>query len=275
MASGQTEPHDVPTSGTVEFVRRKPGPQLLDIVTELVGYRELLSGYARQTEAASLTVPLVISFGEAFAIGLSRAPADNDRFTSFAAGLHAGPVTIDSFGRSCCVQVNFTPLGARRFFAMPLNELSDRMVGLDDVLGAAGTALRERLGAETDWHCRLGLVESFVMDKVTKSRAASREVDGALRAIATSGGRVTISSLAADIGWSRKHLASRFADQVGLSPKAVARIVRFNRASALARTRSTVDWADLALECGYADQSHLVREFHRLSGGTPTSLRPH
>ncbi|TIP54678.1 MAG: AraC family transcriptional regulator, partial [Mesorhizobium sp.] len=68
--------------------------------------------------------------------------------------LYAGPVVIESFGGACCVQINFTPLGARRFFGLPMSELTDRMVGLDDVLGPEGIALRERLGNARDWSAR-------------------------------------------------------------------------------------------------------------------------
>jgi hypothetical protein len=129
-------------------------------VTDICGYRETAPGHFRNVEYASLTVPLVISFAEPFAIGLGKDPADNDRFASFAAGLYAGPVVIESFGAACCIQINFTPLGARRFFGRPMSELTDRMVGLDEVLGLEGIALREKLA--TRWikqtFCHRGLV---------------------------------------------------------------------------------------------------------------------
>ena len=121
-----------------EMWERTPHDGMAGLVTRIVGYRELTPGHFRQVEPASLDIPLVINFGEPFAIGLGRAPGDNDRFGSFTSGLFAGPVTIDSFGASNCLQINFTPLGARRFFGLPMNELADRMVTLDDALGAEG-----------------------------------------------------------------------------------------------------------------------------------------
>lgn len=242
------------------------------MVTDLIGFRELVPVYSRQTEVASLTVPLVISFGEPFAIGLSRTPGDNDRFASFAAGLHAGPVTIDSFGKSCCVQVNFTPLGARRFFGLPMTELADRMVPFDEVLGAAGHRLRDRLGEEASWQRRLNMAENFVVERLMKALPSSPEINWALERIVASGGRRRIATIATEIGWSRKHLAARFADQTGLGPKSVARIVRFNRAASMSRRNGPADWADIAAACGYADQAHLVREFRELAGATPTAL---
>lgn len=172
-----------------EMVRRKPAASLADIVTDICGYRETLPGHFRVVEYASLTVPLVISFAEAFAIGLGRSPGDNDRYASFASGLYAGPVMIESFGGSCCVQVNFTPLGARRFFGLPMSELKDRMVGLDDALGFEGIALRERLGDAPDWDTRFAIAEGFVTSRLAEANELSPEVAWAYGAVIASGGR--------------------------------------------------------------------------------------
>lgn len=255
-----------------EMIRRAPLPALDGIVMELLGYRELVPGHFRQVESASLVVPLIISFGETFAIGLGRAPGDNDRQASFAAGLFAGPVFIDSFGQSHCVQVNFTPLGARRFFHQPMNELTDRMVGLDDALGSAGNTLRERLGNEPDWRKRFDLCEQVILTRIAAARTPSREVGWAYRTLASSGGRARVTGLAREIGWSRKHLAARFTEEVGCGPKTVARIMRFNRAARLAKSTDE-SWAGIAAECGFADQAHLIREFRDLAGDAPTDWR--
>ncbi|MFD2058675.1 helix-turn-helix domain-containing protein [Mesorhizobium calcicola] len=258
-------------AGRFEMRRRLPNPALEGIVTDICGYRETAPGHLRNVEYASLTVPLVISFAEPFAIGLGKTPGDNDRFASFAAGLYAGPVVIESFGGACCVQVNFTPLGARRFFRLPMSELTDSMVVLDDVLGAEGMALRERLGNAPDWAARFDIAETFVAARLENAAETPLEIAWAYDRIITSGGRTRISSLAERLGWSRKHLASGFSDAIGIGPKTLSRIVRFNRALGLSR-RQAVDWADIAADCGYADQAHLVREFRDLAGETPTAL---
>jgi len=260
-----------PDPSRFEMVRRLPGPALQGAVTDICGYRETIPGHFRNVEYASLTVPLVISFAEAFAIGLGRDPGDNDRFASFAAGLFAGPVVIESFGGACCVQVNFTPLGARRFFGLPMSELTDRMVGLNDVLGLDGLALRERLGNACDWNARFAIAEGFVAARLAMADRMQAEIAWAYDRIIVSAGRTRISTLAGEIGWSRKHLAGRFCDAVGIGPKTLSRIVRFNRALRLSR-QDDDDWAGIAADCGYADQAHLVREFRDLAGETPTAL---
>lgn len=259
-----------PPAGQYEMVQRPPSRTLEGTVSRLTGYREVTIGHFRQVEAASLVVPLVINFSGSFAIGLGRSPGSNDRFGSFAAGLFAGPVVIDSFGTASCVQIDFTPLGARRFFRTPMTELTDRMVTLDDVLGAEGLALRERLANEPDWHRRLDLAERFVETRIEAAPPTRPEVAWAYGNVLSSGGRMPVTAIAKDIGWSRKHLAGRFTAETGLGPKTFARIVRFNRALALRRT-GTGGWAGIAAECGYSDQAHLAREFREMTGETPGS----
>ncbi len=152
-----------------------------------------------------------------------------------------------------------------------MSELTDSMVVLDDLLGAEGTALRERLGNTPDWAARFDLAEAFVASRLSKAREMPIEIEWAYDSIMASGGRARISSIADSLGWSRKHLAASFSNAIGVGPKTLSRIVRFNRALRLSR-RETCDWADIAADCGYADQAHLVREFRDLAGETPSAL---
>ncbi len=259
----------------IELARRTPGRQLDGIVSGLVGYRECVAGHYRMIQPASLTIPLVISFGDPFAIGLGLQPRDEQRIGSFAAGLFAGPVVIDSFGRSDCIQIDFTPLGARRFFDLPMSELAGRMIDLADLPGLKGPALREQLANERDWDCRFDLVERFVLARIGLSNGPSPEVAWAYDRLAATGGLTRIEAVASSVGWSRKHLRDRFAQDVGLAPKSVARIMRFNRASDAAAHSDNACWAGIAADCGYADQAHMVREFQEFAGASPTAYNLH
>lgn len=250
--------------------RRRPIPALAGLVVDLCGYLEIAPGHFRQVEAASLVAPLVISFGEAFSIGLGRLPGRQDRQSNFAAGLYAGPVVIDSFGAACCIQVNFTPLGAYRFFGLPMRELADRMVALDDVLGPAATSLRDRLGEELDWERRFDLVEAMISERLFSAPLPTPSIAWAYRRLIETSGAEPVGAIAARLDCSRKHLAERFRIEIGLGPKAIGRIARLNRAMKLAR-KGCECWAGIAAECGYADQAHLVREFTELAGETPTA----
>lgn len=252
-----------------DLVRRAPSRRLAGMVRSLVFYRETAAGTFAQRETAPLAVPLIVSLGSPFLIALGRAPEGRDAQPSFVSGLHAGPVEIRSDGAAECVQADLTPLGAYRVLGPALAEITGRMVDIEELFGAAGRALRERLGATACWDRRFDLVEAFVAERARHS--PSGEVGFAWRRLALAGGDLRIGALAGEIGWSRKHLAARFRAEVGLGPKAVARMMRFHRVCRLARSGSGGDWAGIAKESGYADQAHLARDFAELAGEPPTA----
>jgi AraC-like DNA-binding protein len=252
-----------------EMIRRAPSQRTAGLISGLTGYREMACGRFFQREIAGLVVPLIISIGTPFLIALGRDPDAADRQPSFAAGLYAGPVHIESDGGAECVQVDFTPLGAYRFFGGAVVDLAARMVDIGDVLGHDGQRLRERLGATCGWQNRFDLIEDFVADRA--SHLPSPEIAFAYRRLACSAGGARIAALAKEIGWSRKHLVERFRSELGLAPKPVARMMRFNQACRLARMETASGWAAIAAESGYADQAHLVREFSVLAGETPVA----
>lgn len=94
---------------------------------------------------------------------------------------------------------------------------------------------------------------------------------GAWRRLTGSHGRMRITALADELGWTRQHLATRFREHLGLTPKTVARLARLHRATSMLTSRSL---AEIAAACGYADQAHLNRDFRLLTGCTPTSTPP-
>lgn len=250
------------------MIRRPVPPSLAGMVTDIVHYRERFAATARQVETAALVVPLVIVLGSRFRIGLGREPTADDAFASFTSGLLAAPVLIDSLGEMECVQVNFTPLGARRFFGIPMSELSGSMIGID-ALGDTGLGtLRERIAALEEPDMRLDLITSWIATRLAAKAFEDPIATAAYRILIAKGGDVRIEDLARRLDVSRKHLTERFRDAIGLPPKAVARVARFNAAQALARRGQS--WSDIAYACGYADQAHLAREFADLAGASPT-----
>jgi len=245
-----------------ELTRRAPSQRTAGLIMGMTGYRETALGRFSQRETASLVVPVIISLGSPFLIALGREPDATDRQPSFAAGLHAGPVCIESDGGAECVQVDFTPLGAYRFFGGAVVDLVARMVDMSDVLGREGRQLRERLGATPLWQNRFDLVEDFVAGRA--SHPPSPEIEFAYRRLARSAGGARITALAKEIGWSRKHLVNRFRSELGLAPKPVARIMRFHRACRLAQTGDARGWAGVAAESGMPIRRISPANFHPL-----------
>jgi len=255
------------------FLRRQPCAALVGMVCRLTGYQENSRRPTSMVETAALVVPLVVSFGAPFRIALGRGPRQGEDYSSFTSGLFPGHVVIESPGDAACVQIDFTPLGAYRFFGLPMRELSSRMVTLDDLADREIAVLGRRLEDAADWTARLDLAEAFLLDRLCRGPAVSPAVASAWRELAFCHGNVRIGAIAGRLDWSRKHLSQRFQDEIGLPPKQLARMLRFNRLLDLASSGAAPDWAGLAAECGYADQAHLTREFAEFAGTTPTRWR--
>lgn len=176
----------------------------------------------------------------------------------------------------CFVGVRFRPARATAFLAVPASELTDLRVSLDDVWGDAGQ-VREAVADHPNLLGRVRALERVVAARLSPDAGAGQgDVDEAVRRIVEAGGSLGITRLAPALGVTRQHLARRFAQLVGVSPKTFARVVRLSRVIDRVRAAprdAPLNWSALALELGYYDQSHLVDEFREMTGVTPTSWR--
>jgi AraC-like DNA-binding protein len=239
-------------------IRRGPAAPLVGRVTSYFGFEEETPEPVRRREGPGTDVVIILTFEEHWLI-------DGARHTSFVGGLHERQVTTEHPGRSLGMQVNLDPLAARALVGAPLHELADRTVPLEDVVGAP--FLIERL-ADADWDSRFAILDDMLAPQIAGAQT-SREVAWAWQQLRATHGRVPIGALATELGWSRKRIVARFRDEIGLPPKAVSRLLRFERARELAGTMS---WGELAFECGFSDQSHLIAEFRRITGRTPETF---
>jgi AraC-like DNA-binding protein len=189
--------------------------------------------------------------------------------SSFVAGLHDGPALTEHDGLQHGVQVDLTPIGAYALFGVPIQELTNRVVALDALLGRDAERLVDRLLGTPSWEQRFEVLDDVLSVAVTNGPRPAPEVAWLWHELAGSAGARSISELAADIGWSRRHLATRFRREIGLSPKTLARVLRFQRAVRRLREGSPGTLAAVAAECGYYDQAHFNREFRTFAGCTP------
>lgn len=239
-------------------IQRPATAPLAGSVTSYYGFEEETPEPMRRREGPGVDVVVVLTFDEHWLI-------DGERHTSFVGGLCEQQVTTEHPGRSLGMQINLDPLAARALFGVPLQELAYRTVPLDDVVDAP--FLVERL-AEADWDTRFALLDDLLAPRLAAAQP-SDEVAWAWQRLRATHGRIPIGALTTELGWSRKRIVARFRDEIGLPPKAVARLLRFERARELAGTMS---WGELAFECGFSDQSHLIAEFRRITGRTPETF---
>jgi AraC-like DNA-binding protein len=158
--------------------------------------------------------------------------------------------------------------------ATPLHALTDQRADIDLLWGrSAADRLADALWTrELSDRERLALIETQLLERLREAAplaAGGALISRAVGLIDSSAGGLRIDDLAAQLGVSRQHLAAQFRMRVGLSPKLYARICRFRRATAALKASPAPDWARLALDCGYFDQSHLIHDFREFAGSAP------
>jgi AraC-like DNA-binding protein len=245
----------------MELATRAPHPALAPHVRSLAGWHERADGPVRRAELPGARIVLVISFGPTLDV-------DGRRFGSFVAGLHDSPALTEHAGEGHGVQAYLTPLGARRLLGMPMGELTRDVVELEDLIGARAHELAERLASAPHWAARFALLERAIAERTLEAPPVAPELEWAWARLHDSDGAVPIGALAAELGWSRRHLAATVGRELGMAPKALARLLRFERA--VARLRAGAQLADAALDSGYYDQAHFNRDFREFAGRTPT-----
>jgi AraC-like DNA-binding protein len=254
-----------------DVMRRAAHPAIASsIVRDYQGYVDRRSpGFDRHLPITF--IPVIIGFGAPMRIRDDGAPPNTgDRHTTFAAGLYEQPSVAETDGMGMGVQVDFTPAAARRFFGVPMHEIANRIVELDDIFGDDARVLVEQLRDAPSWARRFELIDAFLLPRMATAPSTTPGVARAWRRLAETRGSASIGALASDAGWSRKHLIEKFRDEIGLPPKAIARIMRFNRALRLLRNDATPRWTDIAYASGYYDQAHMIRDFRAFAGATPT-----
>jgi AraC-like DNA-binding protein len=257
-----------------ELVRREPAASLRGVVNAYYGYREQTAQPMRRREGPGGDVVVILGFDTSWWIGDAVDPSDaGSRHSSYSGGLRETQVLTEHDGYSDGMQVNLAPAAARALFRVPMGSLTGRIIDLEELLGRRATRLVEQLQEQGSWAKRFDVLDATLTQWLSEAPPRSTEVSWAHARLRTSHGRVRVSWLAQELGWSRKRMAARFREEVGLTPKAVARVLRFERAVRLASVelaqRGDLGWGRLAHECGYYDQAHLIREFKAISGCTP------
>ena len=252
---------------------RQSAPDVLACVPQYIGYEERSLTPIRRLEVPHPNITLIINLGAPLEV---RAPAHGPsgaRFGSFVAGLFDTVVVTQNTGDSCGIEMNLTPLGMWQLLGLPMHEFMNRIIPFDALIGTDGARLEEQLRNTQSWDDRFDLLDSKIAALLARRASPSREVRWAVDQIARPDAALTVSAIANELRWSRRRLVASFREHIGMTPKAFARITRFDRAVRRVRDGPIRRWSLLAYECGYADQAHLTREFREFAGLTPTEFQ--
>lgn len=191
-----------------------------------------------------------------------------------AASLVHGPqshqqIEISMFGDVDNFTIHFQPSGFHRLFGVPMQELADAAYTAESVLGQLGTDLRDRLGQAPTFAQRVHITD-HVLSELAESASPRDAVGAAANQVFARDGRVRVDVMASACDLSVRQFERRFQIATGLSPKQYASIARFNAAVFRKLCRPDASWAEIAADCGYSDQMHLVRSFRAFAGDSPS-----
>ncbi|SDM47589.1 helix-turn-helix transcriptional regulator [Nonomuraea jiangxiensis] len=251
--------HSLPTQPPAEpyeMITRLSPPHLRPYVLGWAGFRTPAGEHARPSRMLPLNAAtLIIDF-----TGLGpivTGPRATVTFSAHTPWRHG-------------VAVGLTPAGMSALTGAPIREVAGTTAHLEDLLGSRAAELADRLIAPAGWADRFRLLEGRLTAWLRPDAGPDGLIMRAWWRLQEPAGPPTIASLAGELGVSRRYVELGFRRVVGLSPKTVARIARFQRTVDLWRRPSAM--LTEAVACGYADQPHLTREIRAMTRMTPKEL---
>jgi AraC-like DNA-binding protein len=187
-------------------------------------------------------------------------------------GIYSRHQHIDAIDLSELIGILFHPGGTTAFFPDNTELFTNCETDLTTLWGRAAQNLRNDLREAPTPAEKFDLLDFALRHRLSESTHQRRIpiIDYALTHLHQSPGAITIAALTRDIGVSPRHLSQLFREQIGVSPKLYCRIQRFQQAVQHMHRGDDIHWAELALTCGYYDQSHFANDFHAFSGLSPT-----
>jgi AraC-like DNA-binding protein len=269
MADGLVLTRRLSEHGVHDWAQRAISPAAAGAVREYVGYEEWTGQGFLRREVARCGVALILAFGDPMDVHDGEVGPDPRRLGAFVVGNQSFSSVTGVAGHQLGVQVELTPSGALGLLG-DVESYTDAVVPLDDALSRQGARLIEQLADAPSWEARLGVLDASFA--ACEAPVLSPEVAWLRRQLHRSRGRARVEPLMDETGRSRRHVTQSFRRQLGLTPKAYARLLRFQHAATILREQPRRrSLADVATEAGFYDQSHLTRDFAALAGTTPAA----
>lgn len=195
---------------------------------------------------------------------------DYREFTGcFISGQHKNYIFIEA-DHASNMALKFKPGGAHPFFDFPISRLNNKVMQLQPILGDVVEELRKKIISEKSIPKKFELLEHYLLSIMKPQQVQQEKFSEVLQFLSQSPELANIKSLAAKMGVSQKHLITLFSRQVGLTPKALGRIYRFQKVIAALENNKAIDWLQMSTDCGYYDQAHFIRDFYAFSGIRPS-----
>lgn len=257
----------------MEFTAHQPSSVLRPYIESIFHYRHFVPDHS---------IERVVPTGHIFILfeldGMVRNTFDNQTLQPNAeysrvwvSGMHRGHISISAHENSEMFVIQFKPYGSHPFTHLHTAELNERVVAIEEVLGDSLLDLREAMLSTETPEAKFQLAEDWLLQRFDASRQPPPELIEFVETLHQEP-VAKLHELIADHDSSQKHLIELFKKFLGLTPKWYQRIVRFNELLAKIQQQQEVSWAEIAYECGYADQPHFIREFKHFSGMNPAEF---
>ena len=251
----------------------KPTPALAAYITDIWVWE--IECATQQDAAASLTLLPDGHPAMCFVYGAPLTASDGQRsFTTRSAvcGFQARPVQVTCAGRAAGITVRFRPWSLPHFVQPSLEEAAERRIHCRDLFGdGAVEALESELFELPHALARVRRVERFLLT-LLRVQDADPLIEKAVHTLCSAGYNTRVGQMARALGASERTLERRFRRAIGVAPKQFSRVMRLQAALTLQAQAQPVRWSELALDAGFYDQAHLIRETRELFGTTPSTL---
>lgn len=212
---------------------------------------------------------LIIHYGDLYRLSNEQGEIVQPR--SFVFGQIKSFIELSPTGVSGMIGVRFYPHGASPFLDIPIHELSDQSPDLIAIFGTAGRKLEDRILNSDNTENRIAILEEFLIKRLHASKLKSPDdlVRFSVQRILKSGGMVKMDQLSSDLNIGHRQFERRFISAVGMNPKLLARIIRFQNVFRLVEQGRINSLTALSYESGYYDQAHFIRDFKSFAGVNP------
>jgi AraC-like DNA-binding protein len=255
----------------VIYLERQPGPLLAPFVRAFWYASATETTFARERILPSGCVEVILNLARDFLMDCPEGRPDAATAPALVVGARSIYEIVDTADMAALIGIHFKPGGFASFVGERADQFSNLSLPLEALWGASVERLRDALREIEDAEARLAYLERFLLERLAAQRPRHPMVDFALVRFAQHDSLATIRDVARSTGWSERRFSQVFREEVGFSPKAWCRIERFQRAVRQLHRGIDVRWAELALDCGFYDQSHFANEFRAFSGVDATT----
>lgn len=247
-----------------------PAPPLSSYI-ECLWYINDTVPYQRERILPTGTIEIMLNFGSSFRVYDNN---DNSKFTlnhgAWIAGLQTEYIINEPVAETHMMGIRLKPYGLPLLMNIPAHEFHNQIIDIDLIWGRDIHHLREQLYCLPTSQEKFAHLEQVLLKRILSYSDKIRLVEYAVCMLTQQITPISVRDLCQDIGVSNKHLIQLFKSYVGVSPKALSKIFRFQNVLNTINPQTTLDWIDVALTAGYYDQSHFNKDFASFTGMSPS-----